>query len=299
MQRHDHDKKLIQLHKEEMTIWKEIRNLGWTELKPPVQRGFIRYFILRDDVTSSKHAPFFQKILEKINSTLWSSKKDFKKKRRKFGKKIYVVREQNLRDVSEKDLFSNKFTEHERAYFYEALTHPNWSKQPVKIYRFNEPWRFVLRIQPNMITKVRVKSVNLEIRSAEIKSFLDVNNRRFRLSKLLHGNNRWKYECKPKGKYKNQLQNKSFSDILNECIPETKQLTSIQTLGDPGVFFLIKEAVKYTELYAGIQTHSHLDRDRMAISRSNFFKFIIVMQNTWCHEVPCKRLMNIIIINAK
>lgn len=214
MQREHADKQLIRKHKEEKAIWQAMRNLGWTELKPPVQRGFIRFFILRDDVVRTKEAPFFQKILDKINSKQLSHRRDFKKKRRRFGKKVYVVREQQLTDMSEYD-FTKKFADKEKLYFYETLVHYGKSKIPSKVYRFLEPWRFVLKVQPNMITRVRVKDFDLERQRDEVKRFFNFK-RRLRLSKLLHGSDRWGWNSLPKGKYDDPFLNKSFASILDE-----------------------------------------------------------------------------------
>jgi hypothetical protein len=208
-QRKDVDKMLIRMDKEETKIHKQISDLGWTELHPPIQRGFIRTFVLRDDVKRTKQAQLYQKILDKINVTQWSYRKDFKKKRKKYGTKIYVVREQNLRDVQENEFFDKEFTELERSFFYETLTHLKFSKKAVKVYRFAETWRFVLRIQPNMITKVRSKDFDLERKRDEIDAFFNSNNRRYRLSKLLHGVGwKWKWERRPKAKYLNPFVNK-------------------------------------------------------------------------------------------
>ncbi|MEO7992245.1 MAG: hypothetical protein ABI663_22035 [Chryseolinea sp.] len=215
------DKKLIRFHKEEIEIRKAIWNLGWTELKPPVQRGFIRFFVLREYVRREKQPSFFEKILEKINTEQWSYRKDFKRKRRRLGKKIQVVWEQSLREVGEGEFFGKKFTEQERLYFYEALTHPKRSKTPVKVYRFIESWRFVLRIQPNMITKVRVKDLDLEGRRDEINRYFS-HDRRHRLWKLLDGSSNWGWDRLPKKKYEDPLHNRSFSDILDEYFPEPK-----------------------------------------------------------------------------
>ena len=96
MQHEDFEKHLLALHKEQQQLYKQQQALGWIDLKPPVMRGWKRYFVLRDDVARSKHAGFFEGILEKINKTEFSSRKDFKVKKRKAGKKIYVVRDQQL-----------------------------------------------------------------------------------------------------------------------------------------------------------------------------------------------------------
>lgn len=66
------DKKLIKLYHEERAISRQIWNLGYEELKPPVQRGWKRYFVLREDTIRSKDAKFFQSILDKINTVQYS-----------------------------------------------------------------------------------------------------------------------------------------------------------------------------------------------------------------------------------
>ena len=50
MQYEDFDKQLIQLHEEESALRSQKRNLGWEPLIPPVQKGWKRFFVLRDDV---------------------------------------------------------------------------------------------------------------------------------------------------------------------------------------------------------------------------------------------------------
>ena len=66
MQYDDFDKQLIQMHKEKNILYEQERNLGWEPLVPPVQKGWKRFFVLRDDVERSKNAEFFKAILKKI-----------------------------------------------------------------------------------------------------------------------------------------------------------------------------------------------------------------------------------------
>lgn len=65
MQYEDFDKQLIQLHQEENGLYEQRRNLGWEPLLPAVQKGWKRFFVLRDDVARSKQAEFFENILKK------------------------------------------------------------------------------------------------------------------------------------------------------------------------------------------------------------------------------------------
>lgn len=236
-QKEDCDKMLLRLGREECMAYREIRSLGWKELKPPVQRGFARLFVLRDDVKRLKEASFFEGILTKINTKQWSHDKHFRKKRRRFGKKIYANREQNLRDVFP-DEFVKKFTEKEKHYFYPVLIHVQHCKTPLTVYRFAEPWRFVLRVQPDMITKVRIKDLDREQELARIGKFLSYGRRRERLEKLKTGSTyNWLHRAAEK--YESPFRNRSFADILEEYMPQPNITISIRNpRSDEGFLFV-------------------------------------------------------------
>ena len=84
-------KRLIQIHSEEEGLYKQKYSLGWEPLVPPVQKGWKRIFVLRQDVARSRYADFYSGILAKINTVQWSPRKDFTKKKRAFGRKKSVV----------------------------------------------------------------------------------------------------------------------------------------------------------------------------------------------------------------
>jgi hypothetical protein len=67
-----------------------------------------------------------------------------------------------------------------------------WNKGPIKRYVFSEPWRFVLKVRPNMITKIRKIDAELESRMQEINSFLKRNDYQGRLSRLKGERYKWK-----------------------------------------------------------------------------------------------------------
>jgi len=215
MQYEDFDKQLIHLHREERELLKQKYNLGWEALTPPVQRGWKRFFVLREDVARSRHKVFFENILSKINTYDYSWRKDFKRKKRKRGRKVYVVKPQSLAKLSELDLVKLGFTDLEKQFFYEV-----WETDCrglfVKRFLFKEPWRFVLKVRPNMIDKVRKRDEVIEARLQEIDAYLDRNRFRHRLNKILHGHDQWgwlKYYEKEKEKY--AYKNKSVNQILN------------------------------------------------------------------------------------
>ena len=191
MQYEDFNKQLIQLYKEEKVLHEQQRNLGWETLCPPVQKGWKRFFVLRDDVARSKHAGFFQEILKKIDTYDWSYRKDFKIRKRKLGRKIYVVKIQKLLEPSEHHFIKLGFDEKEKNLFHEAWS--SYKQKPyVKRYVFNEPWRFVLRVRPNMIDKVKKRDEIIESRLKWIADHLERNDYRKKQTRLLRGHYQWK-----------------------------------------------------------------------------------------------------------
>lgn len=241
-QKLDIDKRLIRLYKEERALSKQIWNLGYDELKPPVQRGWKRFFVLREDVARTKEANFFDKILEKINTTQYSSRKDFKVRRRKLGKKFYAEKPQELERLCVYWFDKKKFNEKEKSYFSETRAHLPTDKRPVKVYVFNEPWRFVLRIQPNIITKVKRRDINLESRKREIEQYLESRNLRDRQRKLMHGSVQWHGRYDWEGelkKYRDPYGNKSFSEFLTDHWPEHTMLQIKNPRINRGFCFLL------------------------------------------------------------
>jgi hypothetical protein len=223
MQYKDFDKQLIQLDKKRAALWERKCNLGWEPLLPPVQKGWKRSFVLRDDVARSKSAAFYQAILDKINTNDWSYRKDFLVKRRKFGRKRYVVKEQRLLEPREYHFLKLDFTESEQRLFYPEYRTENWSKTPVKYYVFAEPWRFVLKVKPNMIEKIRIKDAILESDITKLDNYIKTNSLEKRIGKIKRGYHQYKWSRQDRGgKYHepDPHKNKSLIQLL-DMIKET------------------------------------------------------------------------------
>ena len=218
LQYEDFDKHLISLDKEETTLYKKWRKPDWKLLVPPVQQGWSRSFELSDEVASSNQAAFFSAILEKINTVQWSHKKDFKIKKRKRGRKIYVVKEQKLLEPLRHLFALLRFTDEEKQFFYPEYRIEKWCHEPLLPFVFNEPWRYVLRIRPHIIYKVKCRDGELESRLAEIHNFLWGGARDRRLYWLKQGS--WKHPGKSKPEERqderNPLKNKSLQRCLDE-----------------------------------------------------------------------------------
>lgn len=222
-QKKGEEKRMIRLNMELDQIKNKQRNLGFVDLHPPIVRGWKRYFVLRDDVARSKYGVFYQRILDKINTTQYSWRKDFKKRKRKGGKKNWIVKEQRLLELDVCQFAKAKFTDKEAAQFDEKYVIRGWRQQKVKVFFFKEPWRFVLRVRPNLITKVKAVDIELEKREEEISNCLDWNGIRGRYCRLIYGsaNNGWgKYGIKKWCRYRRfsryPYKKRSLQHLLNE-----------------------------------------------------------------------------------
>jgi hypothetical protein len=211
----DFDKQLIKLHKEENALCRQIRNLGWEALHPPLQKGWVRSFVLREDVARSRHGDFFEAILKKINTCTYDWKKDFKKKKRKQGRKIYVVKPQYLLKPYEYEFQKMQFTEIEKQFFKEVWE-LDWKKQPIKRYEFTEPWRFVLKIRPHMIDRLRIKDALLVSKLRVLQNYMERNDLRKRQGKVVHGYYKYRhYHEVEKHNEVNYFKSRSLVQILD------------------------------------------------------------------------------------
>lgn len=102
----------------------------------------------------SKDGDFFEGILKKINTYMYSESRQFLKKKRKFGRRIYVEKVQKLKQLTSYSWNDPKLglTTRERQYFLKQEEYCPVRKSYVPYYEFIEPWRFTLRTRPNMIT---------------------------------------------------------------------------------------------------------------------------------------------------
>ncbi|WP_276483913.1 hypothetical protein [Paraflavitalea pollutisoli] len=215
----DFDKRLLKLDRERNALNKTKRNLGWEPLNPPYQKGWKRCFVLREDVAKSKHAAFYEGILKKINTYAYSSLRSFavsKRKKRK-GRKL-VKKEQGLLEPADWHMAKLKFTPLEMQQFHETYKYDAY-KCLVRHWVFNEPWRFVLKVSPNMITEVKRRDAVIEARLAELDDYLQQVKNSTRLVTLKYGHHWW-HRGSSKRQHKDIFNNKSLSQIL-DMIKET------------------------------------------------------------------------------
>ena len=217
----DFDKYLMQLDREESILWKQKFNLGWEPLIPAVQRGWVRSFVLREDVAKGSHAQFFAGILGKINSHEYSHRKDFRVKKRRMGRRVYVARRQVLKELSPDSFHRKKFTEEEKTFFQLVEDMPDQKGHIYRRYVFREPWRFVLKVRPNIVDKVRIRDIVLEQRLTQIRKYLDSTAYLHRQMKLVHGSDINRMGRNRRANYDpNPIKSKPLHKILEEAKEE-------------------------------------------------------------------------------
>ncbi|WP_127339710.1 hypothetical protein [Flavobacterium cupreum] len=222
----DFEKQLIQLAKLEEELLHKRRTLPLVPLATPYQKGWQRNFALREDIARSKESLFYKTLLEKINTVQYSSDKSFKKKKKRKRKHVYVEKLQIVKEFSESEWRSPKLalTDKERMHFYKSERWcPNYKRYKVH-YIFSEPWRYVLRVRPNMITHTKMVDAVLEGEIDRISNYITNHFLRNSMIKIAHGSvNYWRGNNKEL-KYQNPLDNKQIHTIMDEYYKEKQYL---------------------------------------------------------------------------
>lgn len=236
----EREKSLLRVYREYHRLQNEHLNLGYERLEPPVQRGWKRFFVLRPDVAGSREAKLFQGILDRINTTEFSSRRDFRKKRRRGGRKVYEVRSQELLKLCTTSFAKKKFNEEEASYFDLVMADERPGSYYRWIYAFREPWRFQLKIAPNIIRRTKVKDFDLECRISDVSRYIDRNHLWPYIFKLRYGSSQWSGRYTwggdlPRYRY-DPLKNRTFAEVLDEYWPDGQNKTEIEKPPDDGGF---------------------------------------------------------------
>lgn len=216
LQKEDFDKQLIHLDQLEDALYERKRTLPLIPLTEPYQRGWKRMFILREDVARSKQADFYQHLLKKINTVEYANNKQFAKKKWRKRRKVYEVRIQQLREfyIHEWNHPECKLTAAEKVHFH-IKEYWDWNrKEVVKKFVFNEPWRYVLQIKPNMITHVRMVDEALESELQQLQNHIVRNHFSPVMDRLIRGRCYRPWRSLPNERERNPLKNKPLYKIL-------------------------------------------------------------------------------------
>ena len=223
----DFEKFLIRLDKRRNKLWGDRQSMPWIPLAEPYQKGWKRFFVLRDDIRRSKEADLYQTLLDKINTIQHSRDKAFRRRKRRMRKYVYFVEKQSLREFNEYEWNSPKckLTEKEKLLFYR---YEGWNHErkywEVK-YIYAEPWRFVLRVRPHMITEQKMIDAKLEAEYRRLVNYIERNHLGdtiYRLTRGRRSGRRSWHTAKPQ--YAHPFKNKPLHVILYECREATTEL---------------------------------------------------------------------------
>lgn len=219
----DFEKHLIQLRKLEKGLWKKRKDLPLIPLENPYQKGWQRCFVLREDVGRSSEAEFYRTLLEKINTWQFSSEKSFKRKKKRKRRNVYVEKIQTVKEFSEWEWKSPKLelTEKEKVHFYKRERWCSNFKRYKIHYVFNEPWRYILRVSPYMITHTKMVDSDLESEIQLLENYIVNLDLRNKINRLIHGSSlKWSYYEKENPKETSPIKNKSLNTLYQQYLDE-------------------------------------------------------------------------------
>lgn len=219
----DFEKHLIQLRKLEKELWKKRKDLPLIPLENPYQKGWQRCFVLREDVGRSSEAEFYRTLLEKINTWQFSSEKSFKRKKKRKRRNVYVEKIQTVKEFSEWEWKSPKLelTEKEKVHFYKRERWCSNFKRYKIHYVFNEPWRYVLRVSPYMITHTKMVDSDLESEIQLLENYIVNLDLRNKINRLIHGSSlKWSYYEKENRKETSPIKNISLNTLYQQYLDE-------------------------------------------------------------------------------
>jgi hypothetical protein len=206
----DRDKQLIQLCKRRAALWEQRKNLPPVPLEQPYQRGWKRFFVLRDDIRRSPRAEFYGALLVKINTVEYHHDKSFKRRKRRKKRYVFSVKKQSLREF---DLYQwnhpkLKLNEQEKDCFTRVETYSIKTRRTDVKYVFNEPWRYVLKVAPHIVTHKMALDIDIERELAWIAVHIDKHDLQPRIDLLVYGRGYNSHKCYDEpAKYINKLKN--------------------------------------------------------------------------------------------
>lgn len=209
------EKEIIGLHKKRKKLYKESRELPWIPVQKPYQSGWKRTFVCREDVLKSSDAEFFENILSRINHVQYSPHKDFRERRRfrKRGRK--QLPDLSLNSILEEKFYDSEkgFGKREAKYFYLKEKERYFSKY--KVYVFEQPWRFVEKVFPHIVTHQIMLNADLDSEIDFVK-YLLISEKYHDLS-IRHSGEKYWSRCRTGREPLNIIKNKPLHRICLEA----------------------------------------------------------------------------------
>lgn len=187
------DKHYRSLYKEYRKLLDVQRSAPLIEIDEPYQRGWVRFFKLRDDASRRSDAATLTEILKRVNVYQYCRKGTFMQKNQKT--KSYEPIGHYPKRYTIKEWSRLEWLESYRKYFEARLvTERNWKNQWVRNQRyvFKYPFYFVSCTEKHFVTHHRVKLPDVESRITEIMNYFDQHQVWHRLHHLNGERCRWR-----------------------------------------------------------------------------------------------------------
>ena len=169
-------KEILKIYTEYCKFWTSRFKYGeWLKVKP-YQQGWVRYFVLRKDISNRSDAPWIQKALDLVNNVQRCRNKEFE--RYSSQKKKDIPIQQTLSNISEKEfdkLDDDRVKKYlERRTFYKK-TYLGKST-PYYGYTLKHNYWAVFEIEPNVILERWIPDPVWESRKGELDLKMERHN---------------------------------------------------------------------------------------------------------------------------
>jgi len=178
----EQEKQLLKLYREYRNTWDNSKDHGtWVEVTP-YQKGWIRFYVLRDDAKNRADAYRLRKVLDLANSKIYSSIEDFTRAVWKKGRIVKGLREnikQPLKFLNEREyenIPSDIKKYFRRLEWTEKRTYPTKHYVTIVGYVVTVPEYFVFHVEPNIITHHFLPDGEWESRIQEIRNKITRDN---------------------------------------------------------------------------------------------------------------------------
>jgi hypothetical protein len=177
----------------------------WVDVEP-YQRGWIRYYVLRDDAKKRNDAREMQQVLDRINTMEFCNNEKFLRRNWKTHKwepmpqKPKYLTQQQYDELSEKH--KSFFMKRE---WVDTINLRGFKQKCVVIgYVFRDDFYLVFRKEPNMVTQHWIPNQEIESLYGELDTHMNNNNLWTKLNKAMHWRNGYRdWNEKEKPKYRN------------------------------------------------------------------------------------------------
>jgi hypothetical protein len=206
----DLDKQLLQFDKRRSSLWQQKMLLPLVPLDIPYQRGWKRSFVLRDDVKIGLQRAFFETLLMKINTVEYYHDESFKRKKRRKKRYGYEIKQQLLREFHPHNWQANRMnlTDEEKDCFARVETFNVKARHTDIKYVVTEPWQYVLKVTPHIVTHIKLLDVDIERELSYIDDHIANRNLGGRINRLTRGRSySWKDLFNERKKYVNKITN--------------------------------------------------------------------------------------------